>query len=150
MQQLMGKLPPARVNPGHPFLHTGVDFAGPFTLKSYNGRCNKTFKCYFAVFVCFATKAVHLEAVTDLTSDGFIATFKHFVSRRGLCTDMYSDCGTNFVGADKELKAMLESSKNQATFSHYLADQGVSWHHQGGLWEAGVKAIKFHLIRVVG
>jgi hypothetical protein len=154
-QQLMGSLPSARVNPGHPFLHCGVDFAGPFSTRVMKGRNNKTFKSYFAIFICLATKAVHLEAVGDLTTEAFIGAFRRFSARRGIPTDMYCDCGSNFIGADRELQEMLELAN--ANITHQLADTGTHFHfnspsapHQGGLWEAGVKSAKFHLKRVVG
>ncbi|CAL8130036.1 unnamed protein product [Orchesella dallaii] len=100
MQQLMGSLPVGRVSANRPFLHTGVDFAGPFQIKMRRGRGASCDKVYFAVFVCFSTKAVHLEAVTSLTTEAFIAAFRRFTARRGFCCHIYSDCGTNFVGAD--------------------------------------------------
>ena len=156
-KQLMGSLPSARVNPGRAFCHTGVDYAGPFQIRPFKGRSKITFKCYFSIFVCLATTAVHLEAVSELTTEAFIAAFKRFVSRRGVCSHMYSDCGTNFIGADAELKALLESSQHNSTLTHHLADKGITWKfnppgapHQGGLWEAGVKSVKHHLRRVIG
>jgi len=50
-----------------------------------------------------ATKVIHLEAVSDLSSDAFLAALKRFISRRGKCTNIYSDNGTNFVGAARKL-----------------------------------------------
>lgn len=103
------------------------------------------------------TKAIHLEAVTDLTTEAFLAAFKRFTARRGVSSHMYSDCGTNFKGADNELKVLLESAKHNSVISHHRADNGITWNfntpaapHQGGLWEAGVKSVKFHLRRVIG
>ncbi|XP_072384716.1 uncharacterized protein [Diabrotica undecimpunctata] len=62
-QQLMGSLPRARVNQAHPFANTGVDYAGPIKIIATKGRGYKSYKGYIAVFVCLATKAVHLEVV---------------------------------------------------------------------------------------
>ena len=156
-EQLMGSLPSGRVNPSKPFLHTGVDYAGPFSLSIMKGRGMKHFKGYFCIFVCLATKAVHLEAVTDLTTEAFIASLKRFVSRRGIPSDIYSDCGSNFVGAERELKDMVSSSDHNTKMSHYFSDRGTQWHfnspaapHHGGLWEAGVKSVKYHLKRIMG
>ena len=155
--QLMGSLPSPRVNPGRPFLHCGVDYAGPYTIRQFKGKGGKTWKCYFALFVCMSTKACHLESVTELSTEAFIATFKRFISRRGPSSHMYSDCGTNFVGADNEMKMLLESSNHNQLLNRHLTDQGITWHfnpasapHQGGLWEAGVKSTKYHLKRVIG
>jgi len=155
--QLMGSLPSARVNPGKPFNQTGLDFAGPFNIKPFKGRGNRTFKCYFVIFICLATKAVHLESVGEMTTEAFIGSLKRFVARRGLCSKLFSDCGTNLVGADKELQLLFKSSQHQSAISNHLANKGIDWHfnspaapHQGGLWEAGVKSVKYHLKRVIG
>jgi hypothetical protein len=155
--QLMGNLPTARVSPTQPFLHSGVDYAGPYQVLNTSGRGQKTFKCYFAVFVCLSTKAIHLEAVSFLSSEAFIASFTRFAARRGLPAHMYSDCGTNFVGAEKEIQDTVYSKEYNQEVTSNLANIGTTWHfnppaapHQGGLWEAGVKAVKYHLRRVVG
>lgn len=69
----MGQLPLGRVTPSHTFLHSGVDYAGPFCLKTWKGKNARTYKGYLVLFVCFSTSAVHLELVTDYTTDAFIA-----------------------------------------------------------------------------
>ena len=109
------------------------------------------------MFICFSTKAIHLEAVTSLTSEAFIATLKRFVSRRGFSSHMYSDQGSNFVGAEAELREFVERVNKSASVSSFLAERGIQWHFnppaalsQGGYWEAGVKSTKYHLKRVVG
>ncbi|CAG7819630.1 unnamed protein product [Allacma fusca] len=101
-KQLMKNLPASRVTPTRAFLNCGVDFAG--TLCPMQGRSNKLFKCSIALFVCFAVRAIHLEAVSGMTSDSFIAALHRFISRRGLTAEIHSDCGTNIVGAAKELR----------------------------------------------
>lgn len=101
---LMGSLPKDRVKITRSFQHTGVDYAGPITIKAYQGRCKKFLKAYIAVFICLCTKAIHIELVSDLSSLAFLAAFKRFCARRGRCLRLYSDNGTNFVGADKILQ----------------------------------------------
>ncbi|XP_029054069.2 uncharacterized protein LOC114881433 [Osmia bicornis bicornis] len=98
--QLMGQLPLCRVTPSRPFTHTGVDYAGPLTLKTWNGRGAKTQEGWICVFVCFASSAVHLEVVIDYSADAFIAAYRRFAARRGTAASLYSDCGTNFQAAD--------------------------------------------------
>lgn len=160
IKRLMGDLPAARVIPSRPFQNCGVDYAGPFNMKAGNLKSRKILKSYLCIFVCFVTKAVHLELVSDLTTNSFLNCFKRFISRRGKCSNIYSDNGTNFVGANNELKDMLnflKDNKNQTKFSEYLSQHSITWHfiparspHMGGLWEACVKSAKYHLRRVVG
>lgn len=158
-KQIMGNLPLSRVTPSHAFSNVGVDFAGPITTKSYHGRGSKREKSYIAVFVCFTTKAVHLEAVSSLSSDAFIACFKRFSGRRGHATNIYSDNGTNFVGARRKLSEMQQLFKSQVhrdTLSKFSTAFNTEWHfnppaspHFGGLWESAVKSVKYHLKRVL-
>lgn len=155
--QLMGDLPSPRVNPSPPFSHCGVDYAGPFQVTPYVGRGQKARKYYVALFVCLATRAVHLEYVDDYATSGFLAAFQRFTSRRGRPTDVYSDNGTNFQGADNELRRTFVATLKNPALSDNFATVGIRWHfipasapHFGGLWEAGVKSFKHHLKRVVG
>ncbi|XP_050338954.1 uncharacterized protein LOC126765282 [Bactrocera neohumeralis] len=101
--QIMAALPAERTTLTRPFAATGIDFAGPYDIKNYTGRACLITKGYVCVFVCFATKAIHLEPVSDLTTNAFMAAFARFFSRRGCPADLYSDNGTNFVGASKLL-----------------------------------------------
>lgn len=153
----MGALPYPRVQPSAPFSHTGLDYAGPMHILPIVGRGQKTRKYYIAIFVCLATKAIHLELVEDYATSGFLAALRRFVSRRGLPSDLYSDNGTNFRGADRELHNAFLALTNDTSLRNSLANDGITWHfippsapHFGGLWEAGVKSVKYHLKRVVG
>lgn len=158
-QQLMGSLPTPRINPSRPFTHTGLDYAGPIQVRSSKGRGIKSFKGYLAIFVCLATKAIHIELVSDMTTDTFIAALRRFTARRGLCSDIYSDCGSNFIGAQNVLKSDFVKSVREAQegVDVLIAKDGINWHfippaspNFGGLWEAGVKSIKYHLKRIIG
>lgn len=154
----MGSLPRARVVPSRPFQHCGVDFAGPVLLRTTKEKGHKAYKAFLAIFVCFSTRAVHLDAVSDYTVDAFLATFRRFVSRRDLCQVVYIDCGTNFVGADAQLRTLFRATSCEVhRIIGRLVDDGIRWRfnppatpHFGGLWEAGVKAEQHHLRRVIG
>lgn len=154
----MGNLPPPRVTASRPFTHTGVDYAGPVQLRTTKGRGHRAHKGFLAIFVCFSTRAVHLEVVSDYSTDAFLAAFKRFVSRRGLCNTIHSDQGTTFVGADSQLRAIFnDTTKGNSYLANRLAKDGVRWSfnppgapHFGGLWEAAVKSVKHHLRRVIG
>lgn len=101
-KQIMGSLPKHRVEPARPFIHSGVDY-GPFFL-THRLRGRPLYKCYIAIFVCFSTKAVHIEVVPDLTTDAFLRALKRFIGRRGFVKSLYSDNATNFVGAKRQLE----------------------------------------------
>lgn len=156
--QLMGDLPHVRVTPARPFLNSGVDFAGPYDILPAKGRGIRTVKAYVAIFICMATKAIHLELVGDLTAEAFVGAFKRFVARRGKCANLWSDQGRNFVGANKELVAAWSEAKLrfEGPVLQSLALDGTQWHfipayspHMGGLWEAGVKSMKHHMKRIL-
>lgn len=157
--QFMGNLPEVRVNPSPPFSKVGIDYAGPFMLK-LGGRSTKLYKGYVVVFVCLIVKAIHFELVSSLSTDDFIAALQRFSSRRGVPSDIHSDNATTFVGANHELaalKQLFEDQQHQLKVKEFCSAKGIRWHfipprspHFGGIWEAGVKSMKYHLKRVVG
>lgn len=158
IEPFMADLPASRVTSCRPFQRVGVDFAGPFMLKTSRIRTAKSVKAYMCIFVCFTTKCCHLEIVSELSTAAFLACFDRFVSRRGLPSDVFSDCGTNFVGACnylKEISKFLRESQNEIQKS--LAGHQISWHfnppaspHMGGLWESAVRSAKLILSKIIG
>lgn len=156
----MGELPPCRVNETKAFVHTGVDYAGPINITLCRRRGQRHQKAYICLFVCLATKAIHIELVSELSSDAFLSAFKRFISRRGPVLNMYSDNGTNFIGAKahlKELYNFLADHHYHDLISREMANNRIQWHlipprapNFGGLWEANVKSLKTHLYRVIG
>ncbi|KAL7291717.1 hypothetical protein TKK_0014506 [Trichogramma kaykai] len=157
-EQRMAPYPEPRVTPSRPFTAVGVDYAGPFTMRASKGRGKITTKGYVAIFVCFATRAAHLEVVSDYSSKTFLLALRRFFARRGLSQRIFSDCGTTFQGAANELQKLFhESSAFSQTIKNILTQDEIKWEfipprapHFGGLWEAAVKAFKFHLKRIVG
>ncbi|KAL0803354.1 hypothetical protein ABMA28_017417 [Loxostege sticticalis] len=158
-KQLMGDLPEARVNQASPFYHTGVDYTGFVEIKANKGRGSKTLKGYIAIFICMVTKAVHLELVTDLTSSAFLAALRRMAARRGAPRHLYSDNGTNFVGANRALQEEWQQVKHifNDNFLTEVTELQIQWHFNaaswasaGGLWERAVRSLKHHLKRVVG
>lgn len=99
----MSDIPKSRIVSSRPFANCGVDYFGPLQIREGKRRHSKMSKAYGAIFVCFSTKAVHVELVTDLSTETFLATMKRFMARRGKPLRMYSDNSTNFVGAKREL-----------------------------------------------
>ncbi|GFT28223.1 integrase catalytic domain-containing protein [Trichonephila clavipes] len=129
-KQLMGDLQTQRFTPSRPFSVCGVDYAGPINILRYRGRGAKTTKGYIALF------------------------------KRSTPKHIYCDNGTTFVGARRKLQEIFKfaSKLNENEhFCYFLSQVNIEWHfsppvspHFGGLWEAGVKSIKYHLKRVIG
>ena len=141
--QKLGQLPLERVSPGAVFEKVGVDYAGPVHVKYGMVRKPVTVKAYICVFVSLSTRAVHIDAVTDLTSEAFVATLRRFIARCGHPSLIWSDNGTNFVGAKGELKDLykfLVQQQTQQTVSDFCSSHRIEWRfipehspHFGGL-----------------
>ena len=107
-------------------------------------------------------KAIHLELVSDLTSNAFIAFVQRFIAQRGNPSLIWSDNGTNFVGAAREIKEifqLLREQKTQDDVTCFLSGRNniIEWKfipqhypHFGGLWEAAVRNMKTHLLHILG
>lgn len=154
----MGDLPPERVTPTLPFLNTGVDLCGPFQYRKV--RKSLPTKCYIAIFVCLATKAIHVEMVYDLSTAAFIAAMRRFIARRGKPSSIHCDNARNFKGAARELANLAKqfhSQQHQAAVVDHCANDGIMFKfipprspNFGGLWEAAVKSFKQHLRSTIG
>ena len=105
--QIFGQLPTDRINPKATFECVGNDYAGPILVKSGPVRRPVLRKSYVAVFVCFATKAVYLELVSELTTSASVAALRRFIGRRGISNTIWSDHGSNFIGAEREIRELL-------------------------------------------
>ncbi|GBM57681.1 hypothetical protein AVEN_222534-1 [Araneus ventricosus] len=155
--QFMADLPRSRVQPSRVFFRLETDYAGLFLIKPRRGRGTQRMKCYICIFVCFTTKAVYIEIVGDLTSEASIAELKRFIGRRGKTAQIYSDCGTNFIAADRELRRVVALLRTDEPVNKFFADENIRWKlnppaapHFGGLWETAIKSAKLHLKRTIG
>lgn len=152
VQPVMGQLPESRTKLEFPFLNCAVDYAGPILIADRKGRGCKLLKSYLCIFICLAVKAVHLELVTDLSKEAYMAALHRFISRRGKPQTITSDNGTNFVGACNELQSLISRSNIGAD----LADEGIKFlftpaysPHFNGMAEAAVRSTKHHLRRIL-
>ena len=126
-QQLMSDLPesPSAVFDA-PFIHTGVDYFGPITIK----RRKRARAWYGVVFICLTYRAIHLELAGDLSTDCIVIALQRFASRRGNPRSMWSDNGQNFVGANRELNFLLKvQTRPQLTITcQFGITSGTSYH----------------------
>lgn len=158
-QPAMGQLPRFRTENYHTFHTVGLDIGGPFYVKESTRRNVRVInKAYLCVYVCCATRAVHLETLSSLSTESFFASFDRFTARRGLCHTLISDNAKNFVSAGRQLAAISEFLKTNADqLSGKLHKRNVHWKHNpptgshfGGLYEAAIKSAKSLLKRTVG
>lgn len=133
MIPIMASLPKSRFTEFRAFSQVGVDYAGPFLIKESHRRNASLAKAYLCIFICMATKNIHLEAVSALTTTALLAALDRFFSRRGIPCTVWSDHGTNFIGASRFLKDVyIFLHKNERDIAHRLAPSGVEWklfHH---------------------
>ena len=143
--QQMANLPVPRVTPEEPpFTYVGVDYFGTFYVK----RGRSEVKRYGCLFTCLTARAVHIEVAHSLDTSSFVNALQRFISRRGKPKVMYSDNGTNFVGAEREMKEAIVKW-NQVQINNYLHQNGVQWKfnppaasHMGGVWERLIRSVR--------
>ena len=149
----MADLPDVRLK-AHlpPFSHVGVDYFGPLTVR----RFRKTENRYGCLFTCLVTRAVHIEVAHDLGTDSYLMALRRMMSRRGKPQLIQSDNGTNFVGANRELRDCLQSWNRQRIHDEML-QEGIEWRfnppaapHFGGVWERIVRSCKRAIQAIVG
>ncbi|XP_041633483.1 uncharacterized protein [Drosophila kikkawai] len=138
----MADLPKDHVSASYAFQVTGVDFCGPFYHKS-EVRNKAPIKCYVSIFICFSTKAVHLELVQDLSTSAFLSALRRFILIRGKPARIWSDNATNFVGAKNELaelKRLFLNASHQTAIDEFCLTDSIRWRfipprspHFGGL-----------------
>ncbi|XP_060601271.1 uncharacterized protein LOC132754629 [Ruditapes philippinarum] len=147
-QRSMSDLPFDRVDAcTPPFTYSGVDFFGPFHVKE--GR--KDLKRYGVLFTCLTCRAIHIEIANTLDTHSFINALRRFLSVRGPIRQLRSDRGTNFVGAERELREAV-SEMNNDKITNFLLKEGCdtflfkfnvpSASHMGGVWERQIRTVR--------
>ncbi|XP_067947083.1 uncharacterized protein [Watersipora subatra] len=132
--QKMADLPAVRLEPATPFHYSGMDCFGPFHAK--DGRCEV--KRYGLMFTCLTSRAVHIEMLDDLTTDAFLNSLRCLIAMRGSVKSLYSDQGTNFRGAQTELKKNL-AEINEELHKNLQKSLNVNFFltpHRRATWEA--------------
>ncbi|XP_033120774.1 uncharacterized protein LOC117119905 [Anneissia japonica] len=144
-QQKMASLPTERVMSDKPvFDNSGLDMFGPFEIKQ--GR--SMVKRYGLLFTCLATRAIHLEIVQTANTDSCLNAIRRFICRRGIISSLRTDNGTNFIGAEKELRVAV-NAWNDSEIPEWLKQMGIRWEfnppaasHFGGVWERLIRTVR--------
>ena len=145
-------LPSSRLQVGEPsFHHTGVDYFGTVETKMFRRKVKRR----GCLFRCLTTGACHLEMSYALYADAFLCCYGNFKATRGTPKVMRSDRGTNFIGANRELREAIERMDNEKIRGR-LAEDGTEWivnppatPHQGGIWERPIQTAKRALVKVL-
>ena len=118
----MGALPATRMAVVKPvFYHTSIDYFGPLIVVF--GR-NKTVKRYGALFTCLTKREVHIKVVESLSTPDFINKLRRFISVRGCPHSVFSDNGTNFRGAEAELRQSTQDLGNDPLMTEFATQKG--------------------------
>ncbi|XP_058827890.1 uncharacterized protein LOC131687819 [Topomyia yanbarensis] len=140
----MAPLPKVRLTPFiRPFTFVGSDYFGPVLVKL--GRSNV--KRWIGLFTCLTIRAVHMEVIHSLSTESCVMAVRRFVSRRGAPAEIFSDNGTNFQGANKQLRK--EMKERNTTMASIFTNANTRWNfnppaapHMGGVWERMVRSVK--------
>ncbi|XP_060066643.1 uncharacterized protein LOC132546932 [Ylistrum balloti] len=145
--QKMANLPIDRLLPEPPFTYSGVDLFWPFYINE--GR--KESKRYGVLFTCMSSRAIHLETANFLDTSSIINALRRFLAIRGPVRQLRSDRGTNFVGAERELREALEKLDDHH-LQHYLSGEGCDFigfkmnvpsaSQMGGVWEGQIRSVR--------
>ena len=143
--QKMDDLPSERVTIAAPFANTGLDVFGDFTVK-HAGRGEK--KRWALLATCLVTRAIAIYPLTDMTLTSVILALVKMQSQFPSLKKIFSDNGSNFKGANRELKEAM-ASWNQQEAADRLADHGLEWSFgpaacgsHGGVWERLIQIVK--------
>ena len=145
----MSDLPSDRMQEAPPFTYFAVDYFGPFYIKEKR----KEVKQYGSLSTCHASRAVHIEVADSLDTDSFIMALRCCISLRGNIHKLHSDWGTNFVGAERELRD-AGKEMNHEKIKDFLQNNGADYmlfkckrnppvsSHMGGVWERQTHSVR--------
>ena len=154
--QMMAPLPKSRLQSSlRAFERVGVDYGGPFLTRQGRGRTRA--KRYLCLFTCLTTRAVHLEMSYALDTVSFVNAFTRMTSRTGTPTCVISDNGTNFVGAERELRELVEALDADRITQETSKYHSIDWKfnppyapHFGGVFEVLIKSAKKAIKVILG
>lgn len=137
-------LPEMRLRDSPPFTVTGVDFTGAIKVKDSSGLEKKSYIC---LFTCASTRAIHLEVMSNLTSQSFLQVFRRFTSRRSTPQIMVSDNATTFIATAKLISELKVKVQEKNVKWHFIPIR-APWF--GGWWERLIGITKTTLKKVLG
>ena len=119
---------------------------------------------YGCIFVCFNSRAVHIEDASSLETDVFIQVLRRFVSNRSCPKMIWTDNGTNFTGAERELRQSINNWKKE-TIQNEMRSKEIEWDicpvskwrfqppaasHMSGVWERLIRSVRKSMKAIIG
>ncbi|XP_058826819.1 uncharacterized protein LOC131686843 [Topomyia yanbarensis] len=144
-------LPPARLAAfSRPFTSVGIDYFEPMEVV-IGSRVEKR---WGMLATCLTIRAIHIELVHSLSTDSCIMALRNFIAHRGSPRMIYSDRGTNFVGASRKLRNAESAIDQQAIMAEFVSSE-TKWlfnppasPHMGGSWERLIRTVKKNLAAI--
>ena len=137
-------LPSYRTEAKTPFEFSGLDYAGPFHIKSHDFGG----KVWICLFTCLVTRACHLVIVPDNSTKSFIEALQDLSTFYRMPRLLLSDNATQFHAADRLLRQFKANKLVQDT----LGAEEMQWHfiparasHIGGVYERMIGLLKVEL-----
>lgn len=127
----------------------GVNFCGPLYCRTNHSLL---VKAYVAVFFCGVTRAVHWELMTGMAASSFMLAFRHFISRRGVPSTIYSDNFLAFKHCARSFHSLTDATIQDLCSGHrivwkFSVEKAPWW---GGWWKRVIRITKETLRRALG
>ena len=142
--QKMSDLPSDRIEPSAPFTFVSLDCFGPYLVNERR----KEIKRYGLLFVCQASRAIHLEVLDDMSTDCFLNSLRCFIALRGTVSMIRCDQETNFIGAARELQKAYQEIDCEK-IKNYFLNKGCEFvfnspysSHMGGTFERQIRTVR--------
>ncbi|GFW16640.1 integrase catalytic domain-containing protein [Trichonephila clavipes] len=152
IDQLTSPLPSDRINQTPAFSVCGLDFVGPLYVNNF-GELQKS---YIVLFTSGVSRALHLELVSDMTTNSFLLPFRRFLARKGSCKVIYSDNAKTFMKSKTEIEN-LSRILSQSMAQYFIAKERIIWKNiiersswWRGFYERLVRSVKESLYKILG
>lgn len=140
-----------------PFQVVGVDIFGPFMVRHIETSGYIRQKRWVLIFTCATIRAIHLETITEMTTEEISHSFRRFFARRGVPKKFLSDNAPQFHALDGYFHSLWHTLAKAPSISNYFAEHQISWEFitefapwMGGLYERLIQTVKVAFEKTYG
>ena len=112
------------------------------------GKAGENWKGTEPLFTCLAIRAIHIEVVHTMETDSFFQALRCVIAWTGPIRELCSDQGTNFLGAQKELKRSFQEMGDERIKGELLK-HNIDWirncamaSNLGSAWERQIRSVR--------